>query len=164
MEAEKACPSCEGTGKRERFGTGQIIDCYECNGAGKFMAPNWSEIIGILFRTMKDGKKRWKAKAPNWRKMPDPLGPRCYFVWRMARFDGGKDVTLPVGASMTLGRDPYRDELEAFASMIAAAVFGSNKRGHARWHYALTGNVTEGFVDGPTYDEDKPAYEVLETK
>jgi hypothetical protein len=69
-----------------------------------------------------------------------------------------------MGAMMDIGGDPFEKELDALASIIARKVFGSDARGAARWAYAMTGEVLPGFVDGPTYDEHKPADEREETK
>ena len=87
----------------------------------------------------------------------------------MAKFHGGKDVTMPIAATMDIGKDPYKEILEEFAKVIASTWFGSSNYGVARWHQAMYGshNYTDIPKDLgmllPAYDSDKPLSELMET-
>jgi effector-binding domain-containing protein len=48
-----------------------------------------------------------------------------YYVWRMTRWYGGKDVRMPVMAEVLIGKDPKRKELDALAKMLAVRFFGT---------------------------------------
>lgn len=138
----RPCPRCNGTGKYvtkgftwndERTGKQTVYPdkektCYECNGTGKFLKPNVPEIIANI-----KGRKGLRSARPKDR--------RAYYVWRLARFHGGKDVTMPVCADMELGRDPYKPTLDLLADAVAKRVFGTDKAAAYRWGRALGYNL-----------------------
>ena len=161
MDAVRNCKRCDGSGSIKYFGD-KYSACHYCDGRGTFDAPDLNDMLMRLTKPGKDGRRAWRASRP--KHGTTVLDDRLYYVWRIARFHGGKDVTLPMMASLDVAGDPFEPELDALASAIALRVFGSDMRGAARWHYALTGKVTSGYVDGPTFDEHKPADELLETK
>jgi hypothetical protein len=80
--------------------------------------------------TVRKGKKQIRSSKP---KGDD----RTYFVWRLARFHGGIDVTLPITATTYLRYDPYEKILDEFASVMAMSFFGSDLKGAIRWGKAL---------------------------
>ena len=94
------CPRCKGVGTQfcEAFSYGdthypsRVETCYCCKGDGKFKAPVIAEILGEI-----RGRKGLRSKRPD--------GRRAYYVWRMARFHGGVDVTMPMCAVSELGKD-----------------------------------------------------------
>jgi hypothetical protein len=153
------CTRCTGTGILDTTYGGCQRKCFRCDGVGTFPAPDIEAILHVLTKKGKEGRRVWKASRPHHKH-----GTRPYYVWRLARFHGGKDVTLPMGAMLDIAGDPYEKDLQAIAEAVANKVFGSAERGRARWHYAMTGKIIDGFVDGPTYDEHKPRHEYEETK
>lgn len=155
------CKHCKGAGKFRYYGD-RDSTCHCCDGRGTFDAPDFDDMLLRLTKAGRDGRRTWRASRPKYG--TTVLDDRLYYVWRMARFHGGKDVTIPMMASLDVAGDPFEPELDAFASAIARRVFGSDMRGAARWTYAMTGEITDGYVDGPTFDEHKPSYEILETK
>ena len=159
------CSRCNGAGHTLRKGfkcdDGYVSHsrwetCHNCDGKGWFHAPD----IMALASAVK-GRKPGKLRS----KRPDDA--RGYYVWRLARFHGGADVCLPMGAELEIGGDPYRPTLEQLARIIAKAVYGSGNVGSARWQQAMYGSHSyddlPAVIDGPTYDADKPAEEALET-
>lgn len=159
------CGNCKGAG--HKLSKGFTVDdrdypskwqtCYDCKGTGYFDAPDLKAILTAI-----------KGRKPATLRSKRPDNSREYFVWRMAKFHGGKDVTMPVTATMDLGKDPYKEILEEFAKVIANTWFGSSNYGVARWQQAMYGshNYTDiprdlGML--PTYDSDKPLSELMET-
>ena len=130
--------------------------CCDCNGAGYFHCPDIFALVEAV-KGRKPGKLRSKR----------PEDARAYYVWRLARFHGGADVCLPMSAEMEIGGDPYKPLLETLSKMVARGTFGSENVGSARWQQAMYGSHSypdlPAVIDGPTYDADKPAEEMLET-
>lgn len=130
--------------------------CMYCDGAGWFHAPDLASLVKAV-----NGRKPRTLRS----KRPDDT--RAYFVWRMARFHGGKDVCLPMAAGMDIAGDPYENVLDQLATIIAKAYFGSGNVGAARWQQAMYGHHNfkdvPAVIDGPVYDSDKPVEEMLET-
>lgn len=130
--------------------------CYSCDGKGWFHAPD----IFALVQSVK-GRKPGRLRS----KRPDDA--RGYYVWRLARFHGGADVCLPMGAEMEVSGDPYKAILDQLAKIVAKSVYGSGDVGSARWQQAMYGNHDYDdlpqHIDGPVYDADKPVEEFLET-
>lgn len=145
----------ESTGKRKSFPS-KWKECMYCDGAGYFHAPE----IELLVKKV-TGRKPGTLRS----KRPDET--RAYYVWRLARFHGGKDTCLPMCAEMDAAGDPYRNVLDELARMIAKAYFGSGNVGTARWHQAMYGSHdfadVPAVIDGPVYNSDKPEEELLET-
>ena len=159
------CKHCSGAGhvlmKGFRCDDGKSFPsewktCHQCDGIGYFHCPD----IFALTDAVK-GRKAGKLRS----KRPDDA--RAYYVWRLARFHGGADVCLPMGAEMEIGGDPYKPLLESLSKIVARAIFGSGNVGLARWQQAIYGSHSykdlPDILDGPVYDEDKPAEEILET-
>jgi hypothetical protein len=148
----KPCKSCNGTGK----GTYHKQECYSCDGKGHFAALDVDSIVTAII-----GRKGLKSKRPD--------DSRAYYVWRMARFHGGKDVTLPMMASLDVRGDPYRNELDAISEHVAKKVFGTDMAGAHRWGRALgmisqdmPGLPDSAYSGGKVADENKPEEEALE--
>ncbi len=165
VPALQACKRCSGSGHTLSQGfttdTGKRFPsvwqtCYGCDGKGWFHAPD----LLALAEAVK-GRKPGKLRS----KRPDDA--RSYYVWRLARFHGGSDVCLPMGAEMEIGSDPYKGILDELAQIIAKRVYGSGNVGRARWQQAIHGSHDFAdlppVLDGPVYDSDKPAEEILET-
>ena len=84
-QAPRICQSCKGTGKR----TYSDKPCLTCNGQVNIEAPDVQSILTLI-----KGRKGLRSKAPdvhgvNW----TLLNLRAYYVWRLACFQGGMDVT-----------------------------------------------------------------------
>lgn len=160
-----ACTRCKGDGhtlsKGFRTEEGKVYPskwnkCHCCEGAGWYHAPDLKALV-----------KAVTGRKPNTLRSKRPDDSRAYYVWRLARFHGGKDTCLPMGAEMEIGGDPYRDILEELAKIVAKRYFGSANVGRARWQQAFYGSheFTDlpAVLDGPVYDSDKPESELLET-
>ena len=133
----RTCTDCNGTGFKTISGfttqEGKVYPerrygCRTCEGAGTVAAPDEAGIRAAI-----------KGRKPGSLRTARPQDRRAYYVWRMARFHGGVDVTLPVMASLDCGADAYRPELDALADQVAREAFGSDLRGAMRWHRALYG-------------------------
>ena len=111
------CTVCNGT-KVASYDAGR--SCIWCAGTGTFTAPDIAGICAAL-----KGRKGLISKKPQ--------DKRAAYVWRMARFHGGKDVTLPVMASLDVRGDPYVETLETLAEEVAKRVYGSDMLGAAAW-------------------------------
>lgn len=135
--------------------------CLTCKGALEIEAPNEAEIRAAVAGRPKNGRPTLRSKRPD--------DERAYYVWRIARFHGGADVTLPMMATLSLGRDPWKPELDALADRIASEVFGTRLAGASRWATALgyipeapAGLPASAYPCGPVADADKPEEEAAE--
>lgn len=180
LEAERPCKRCKGTGIDQNVWFYNDVTkesgwkpgpCKECGATGKIAMPDFDAIFLIVTKGKKGTDKRsFRSAKPKFENEYKNLAEgRAYFVWRLARFHGGQDVTMPVCAEMTITYDPYKDVLDQFASMLARSVFGTDMAGASRWMSALgyDVNVPEGlpasaYSGGPVADENKPAEEQLE--
>lgn len=147
------------------------MTCHCCDGKKSFPAPDIKALIDALFTTRGKVRKFRKSFPSNLQHWNDLFGGRCYFVWRMARFHGGADVTMPVVADMVTRGDPYVKELEAVAEIVARKVFGTDMAAAYRWGraFGMVDRVPEGqppsaHEGGPVADEDKPWWEMIELK
>ena len=163
------CGNCNGAGHKLRKGfTVEDEDgtreypskwkiCHDCKGIGYFDAPDLRAILNAI-----------KGRKPATLRSKRPDNNRDYYVWRLARFHGGKDVTMPMTAELMIGCDPYRTILDEFARAIASNWFGSSNYGNARWMLAMYGShdykdIPRDLGMLPTYDSDKPLSELIET-
>lgn len=137
--AEKMnCTRCKGVGKvpslaaimKEEGKENELRECYNCKGVGTFDRPDFDAIFDRIVTTRK-GKRSIRSTKPK------DADDRTYYVWRLARFHGGIDVTLPVMATMGLNGDPYESALDEFASVMAKQFYGSDIVGAMRWRTAL---------------------------
>lgn len=164
--AHLPCGACHGTGEqtREAFtacdGTEyprKVSECIWCEGKKYFTRPNISEIIKTI-----------KGRKPGTVKSKRPDDSRSYYVWRMVRFHTGKDVTLPMTATLEVANDPYQDLLAALAEGISERLTGRESAGRARWRSAWYGEAPDPSLPesaqpgGPVADCDKPLSEALE--
>lgn len=65
------------------------------------------------------------------------LRDRAYYVWRLARFHGGKDVTMPVMANIMVHGDPELKGLDEMAEWYARKEFGTDMAAAIRWSRVL---------------------------
>lgn len=142
------CTRCEGKGTTfhqgftygEKTYPDETKVCSRCKGAKTFTAPDYKVIFEMVTtgRGMADGKRKVRASADKkWNHYNDMNGARAYYVWRLARFHGGKDVTMPMMAGIAIGGDPFVAELDKLSELIAKRVFGTDMAGASRWGVLL---------------------------
>jgi len=111
--------------------------CYCCEGRGEFPEFSAGPILALIIA--KQGKNKGKLRAA----MVSPLrgdgvdAARAYYVWRLARFHGGKDVTLPMMADMVIRGDPCKKELDELSEEVAKHSFGTDMAAALRWGKAF---------------------------
>ena len=165
IDNTRPCKSCNGKGSVFHKGftslEGKVYPdttrrCFACEGTGQFAKPDFRAILSAI-----KGRKGLCSKRPKDR--------RAYYVWRMTRFHGGADVTMPVGASMEVHGDPYVAELDRLVDLVAKRVFGTDLAAAHRWGRALgivdrdmPGLPGSAYAGGPVADGDKPLEEILE--
>lgn len=147
QETTRACLRCKGEGKvfREGFtydGTtypDKWEVCNGCKGEKVFNAPDMKEIVQAITtsRGATEGKRRFRASFPSKGGWKDTATARAYYVWRLVRFHGGKDTTMPMTADLILRSDPYKKELDSFADAVAKTVFGTDMAAAMRWGKAF---------------------------
>lgn len=114
--------------------------CTSCQGQGVFPALDEAAIKDIVTRIVATrGKNKGRIRAS----MTAPFGnreaaeARAYYVWRLARFHGGKDMTLPMSADLVVRGDPFKKELDQLADTVAKHCFGTDMAAAQRWGKAL---------------------------
>jgi hypothetical protein len=132
--------------------------CIWCDGVGHFTKPDLVELVAAV-----------KGRKPGTLRSKRPDDTRAYFIWRMARFHTGADVTLPMTAQMDIAPDPYRELLDFWAETVAERLSGHKSAGRARWRSAMYGEAPQerylpesAFPGGPVADANKPDEELLE--
>ena len=159
------CKTCGGTGLVRSFDD-SFKECRSCHGAAKYYAPDFSSLIKFIM-----GRKGLKSAAPTRWHFTFPSSARCYFLWRLARFHGGEDVTMPCNASLAIDGDPFIEELEKASELIAKKVFGTDMAAAYRWGNALGGSITvpdgqpiTAYSNGPVVIGNKPREEMVELR
>ncbi len=172
----KDCTRCKGQGVTHHKAftytdsvTGRVSSypdrtdkCYACDGAGHFLPPNESALRAAI-----KGRKSLRSAKPV--TCDGDRADRAYYVWRMARFHGGVDVTMPITASCGVSGDPYRDDLDVIADKVSREYFGTDLAAAHRWGRAL-GYVTRdmpglpatAYESGPVLTAEKPEEELPE--
>jgi hypothetical protein len=108
--------------------------CSSCKGEGYFPEVDETVIRQAILATK--GKNKGKIRA-SMTSTPDRDGARAYYVWRLARFHGGKDVTMPMMADLFVRGDPFKAELDKLADSVAKEQFGTDLAAAARWGRAF---------------------------
>jgi hypothetical protein len=141
-------------------------NCVSCNGDIAFTEPDYRAILSAI-----KGRKGLRSKAPDYYGANYTReNKRSYYVWRMARFHGGEDVTMPITATTIVNGDPWIPELDKLADLVAKRVFGSNRAAAYRWAGALgysvqvpDGMPASAYPGGPVVlDGNKPLEELAE--
>lgn len=162
------CSRCNGAGNKRydaftssvtgKFFPEHVKDCPFCDGRGYFDRPEFTDIWAKI-----KGRKPCSLRS----KRPDDN--RDYYVWRMIRFHSGKDVTLPMTASISVAGDPFVPLLDQYAEAAAQIMTGHKSAGVARWQSALYGTDPQerylpesAFAGGPVVTDHKPFDESLE--
>ena len=139
--------------------------CPHCDGIGSFAAVDVPALLG-----------RIKGRKPGTLRSKRPDDSRAYYIWRMARFHGGADTTMPMTASLMVSGDPYVPLLDAIAEQVARAVYGTDLAGAVRWAHAMGHEVPDAYLRGEILpasaypggpvvtDGNKPYSEALELR
>ena len=140
--AQLPCNGCAGTGTRKPIiSDGKIIvpakPCFDCGGTGSFTAPDIPALLKLI-----------KGRKPGTLRSKRPDNARAYYIWRLTRFHGGQDVTLPMQATFEVSGDPYVPLLDAVAERVAQAVYGTGRAGALRWAHAMGHEVSDSYLDG----------------
>lgn len=143
---ERPCTRCKGSGVVDDIlhpGTNRV--CSSCGGNKMFAKPDGSKILQAITtdRGAAPGKRKLLKSFPS-KKLDhyrDRFAAECYYVWRLARFHGGEDMTMPVTADMVLRSHPWKPELDKMADDVAAVAFGTNMAAARRWGRALGHDV-----------------------
>ena len=163
------CTSCKGTGKRAGYESYGVIvperPCGSCKGLGTFPAVDTAAILERI-----KGRKGLCSKAPAYYgKDHSVANVRAYYVWRLARFHGGADVTMPMVAGLMTSGDPFAKELDALADAVAKRIFGTDLAAAYRWGNALGYSLpvpasmpVTAFSCGPVLTAEKPEEELAE--
>ncbi len=83
--------------------------CVFCHHRGWFDPPDRAAILAAI-----RGRKGLRSD-------PKGLSDREYYVWRLARFHGGRDVTMPILAMLRIEGDPFKEDLDNLADEVASA-------------------------------------------
>lgn len=148
--------------------------CSTCQGRGEMPQPDWSAIFEAVTtkRGAEKGNRKFRASPPEaWKQSSLGIANRrAYYVWRLTRFHGGADVTMPISAMTYAGKDAWLPELEYYASQLAKKVYGTDLAAAHRWFNALGGQLnvkglpTSAYSGGPVHDDNKPSFESQEAK
>lgn len=111
--------------------------CTACVGRGEFDPINLEDLL--LRIVASKGKNKGKLRAS----MTSPLtsdgvnAARAYYVWRLARYHGGVDMTMPIMADLVVRGDPFKDKLNTIADAVAKRAFGTDMAAAVTWGRAL---------------------------
>ncbi len=163
----RTCTDCAGLGVKISAGftslEGRVYPerrypCRTCDKTGSVFAPNEAAILRAV-----------AGRKPGTLRSARPEDRRAYYVWRLARFHGGADVTLPMTAMMDCGKDAFLPELDRIADKVARAVFRTDLAGAHRWGRALgrldrdmPGLPDSAYSGARVADADKPEDEAAE--
>ncbi len=171
LKAPRTCPACEGKGFKTWKYSGDTSPCRSCNRTGTQPGLDVQALVDAIFT------KRGKVKT--FRKSFSSMGgwgttlearahARAYYVWRLARAHGGKDVSIPANASTLCHGDAFKAELDQIAEAVAKIVFGTDMAAAYRWGALLRGVEAPAglppaaYPNGPVCDGEKPGDEALE--
>ena len=116
------CKTCNGSGEVEHWRhDGTMKPCSDCNGRGHFYATKLVEILTAI-----QGRKRVYSplhkQEVNALRSKRPDDARANYVWRMARFHAGIDMSIPMMAAMDVSGDPYVKMLDHIALTYGKAL------------------------------------------
>lgn len=178
ISSPRSCTRCKGAGKYVRSWDAEGAEphiCASCDGAATFEGLDVVGLVELVMTGKKGSEKRsfrkaWPEKWNVWRNK-DVKIRRAYYIWRMARFNGGADVTMPMTAMDATTGDPFTKELDAISDLVAKKVFGTHMAAAYRWRNALGGHVSvpaglpeTAYSNGPVADSNKPWWEAVEIR
>jgi len=111
--------------------------CHACRGSKVFPPLDIKEILSRVIAKQGKNKNKIRAAMVSPRRDEGVYQTRAYFVWRIARFHGGEDRTMPVVADMIICGDPCKKELEDIASQLAKIFFGTDMAAVLTWGKAF---------------------------
>ncbi len=174
FKSPQPCTRCKGSGTRADYrDPTKTLPCFRCEGRGSFPGLDIPALVAHITAGKGDAKrfrKSWPSKLNPWRSK-DVSVRRAYYVWRLARFHGGADVTLPMTAMTVIEGDPMAKVLDQLSDIVAKKVFGSDRAAAARWGGLLgfsnaqnePGLPAAAYAGGPVVtDGFKPDFEALE--
>jgi hypothetical protein len=176
IASSEVCTRCKGTGTRTSPAFDQYPErtyaCHCCDGKGSFPAVDVQAIAQMITAGKGDKqrfRKSWPSKLTPYR-TNDVTVRRAYYVWRLARFHGGADVTMPMTADMVNAGDPFKPVLDHLSDVVAKRVFGTDMAAANRWGSLLgfskgstPGLPASAYEGGPVVTEGvKPAFEAAE--
>jgi len=142
MENDKReCKRCKGTTNIHSPGFTSVegkvypdtdTPCRYCQN-GYYPPIDLNALVGIIMATKGKNKGKLRATMTSALGSYDIAASRAYYVWRLARFHGGKDMTMPVMADMGVRNDPFKKELDLLADAVAKATFGTDLAAALRW-------------------------------
>jgi hypothetical protein len=130
--------------------------CNACQGFGYFTPPDAGDIAKRIVTTRKArgkpaGSFRSSMTSPTIGRNPSEAerleqinAERAYYVWRLARYHGGADMTMPWTATLFSRGDPYVPILDVMADKVAEKVYGTSFAAAAMWGPALFGSAYKG--------------------
>ena len=126
MRATLTCPACKGTGTSRLR---QDRPCCTCRGEKKVHIDT-DAILAAIRSTQ--GPNRGRIRVARTDKMDAVFG--ATYVWRMARFHGGVDTSMPVMCAYTIGcgglTDQYVEAVEKplgeLAQQVARDEYGTD--------------------------------------
>lgn len=133
------CGRCKGTGINKGLkGEGYSFPdrpCYFCNGTGSLGGFEPLAVVKACFVVKKGQRARFRRSPPaRWNdRARGSDNARAYYVWRMIRFHGGKDVTMPMEAISVCEGDPAMPLLDALVTVVAKMVCGTDRAAAYRW-------------------------------
>lgn len=135
--SSRMCQRCNGTGEtRDILNKDAMRQCRRCAGGKLFPAINLRDVMDRILA--KQGKNKGKLRASMVSPFPGTLEEqRAYFVWRLARFHGGRDMTMPIMAETSVDGDPFHKELDQIASVVARIFFRTDRAALMMWGKAF---------------------------
>ncbi len=164
----RPCTSCKGEGTRPHWQEGKPPqECSACKGKCFFEAPDVDAILKEIMTRQGKFRQSWPSNKNVWK---NRSMARAYYVWRLARFHGGKDVTMPMTADLMTRGDSWKKELDAMSDVVAKKAFGTDMAAAYRWGAALgfAKSPPRGclpataYEGGPVADHTKPKFEAAE--
>lgn len=140
------CKTCKGEGKVHHEGFTDVhgkeypsrsYPCSSCKATGQFPEIDEAAIRAEILAGQGKNKGKLRAAFSSNGAFRDIAKARAYYVWRLARFHGGKDMTMPITADTATRGDPYKDQLDKLADTIAKESFGTDLAAAVRWGSAL---------------------------
>ncbi|MDE2621156.1 MAG: hypothetical protein KGL54_13415 [Sphingomonadales bacterium] len=126
-----ACTGCAGTGRTATI-LGTPAVCLDCYGAGRFAPVDLGDLRRRL--TGRNGFRRSLSSGS----AQDIASCRAYYVWRLVRFHGNIDPTMPFVAGLIARNDPFMADLDAAVTVLGREFLGARANdGAIRWGRAL---------------------------